>query len=677
MPGANWVTIPKFDAQGDPDQRHKRLVEYARRLVQMSETVLASRWDQWQETDRRMRAFVDVTESDKITGRARRPHDVKLVLPLSYAIHYSLLTYYFTVFTAKDKLFPLEGRTIDSVKSAQLMEEVLDYDVQRQNAELVLYAMLNDALKYGIGAIQDEWYEEWTLRTTHERESVSLFGVELGSRRTKTRKWERTYNGNRTKNIDPYTFLWDPRVPAGRHHDGDFVGFSWFDSWTHLKHMQNADKYQNVDELEAWSREKAMETMAQSARWEALGLPLVFDQQLDEDDRGFVYGVTLWIQLVPSDWDLGPGDDPEIWVLTMGNYDTILRLQRWEYDYGTFPTSVIEPHFDGYSPLNQGATEIVQPLTDLMDWLMGAHLANVKKAINDSFVLDPSRINTEDLEFSGPAKWIRLKRNAWGTDVRTAITQLQVQDFTRQHVADVQQMMDWVIRATGALDPMLGMQPRTKQQATVFSGLVQMAAARHKVGARLMSQMGLLPWARRLVSNIQQHLDEDTFVKITGTKARQWGLDPYERHILRVTPEDIQGQFDFPVHTGDIPPDPGRNAEMWKGVLETIAKIPALAQRFDLVEIFRQLVYSTGIRNIDAFLVKTQVMPDERVMQMLQQGNLKPAAEVLRGNGGQTGPGADAGAGGGRRALPAPAAGPSGLGAVLQSLGVQARGAGA
>ena len=224
---------------------------------------------------------------------------------------------------------------------------------------------------------------------------------------------------------------------------------------------------------------------------------------------------------------------------------------------------------------------------------------------------------------------------------------------------------------------MLGMQPRTKQQATVFSGLVQMAAARHKVGARLMSQMGLLPWARRLVSNIQQHLDEDTFVKITGTKARQWGLDPYERHILRVTPEDIQGQFDFPVHTGDIPPDPGRNAEMWKGVLETIAKIPALAQRFDLVEIFRQLVYSTGIRNIDAFLVKTQVMPDERVMQMLQQGNLKPAAEVLRGNGGQTGPGADAGAGGGRRALPAPAAGPSGLGAVLQSLGVQARGAGA
>src|SRR5207249_9690129 len=85
----------------------------------------------------------------------------------------------------------------------------------------------------------------------------------------------------------------------------------------------------------------------------------------------------------------------------------------------------------------------------------------------------------------------------------------------------------------------------------------------HKVGARLMSQMGLLPWARRLVSNIQQHLDEDTFVKITGTKARQWGLDPYERHILRVTPEDIQGQFDFPVHTGEIPPDPGRNVEVW------------------------------------------------------------------------------------------------------------------
>jgi hypothetical protein len=46
-------------------------------------------------------------------------------------------------------------------------------------------------------------------------------------------------------------------------------------------------------------------------------------------------------------------------------------------------------------------------------------------------------------------------------------------------------------------------------------------------------------------------------------------------------------------------------------------------------------VYSAGIKNIDAFLVKSQVMPDEQVMAMRQQGNLVPAQEALaQGNGG-------------------------------------------
>jgi hypothetical protein len=180
---------------------------------------------------------------------------------------------------------------------------------------------------------------------------------------------------------------------------------------------------------------------------------------------------------------------------------------------------------------------------------------------------------------------------------------------------------------------MLGMQPRQKQQATVFAGMVQMSAARHKVTAQILSEMGVLPWARRQVSNLQQFLDEDTFIKVTGNKAKELGVNPNE--FLRVPPENIQGQFDFPVHTGDIPPDPYRNVQVWTQVLMAIAQNQNLAQRFDLVEVFKQLVYSAGIKNIDAFLVKSQVMPDEQVMAMRQQGNVVPAQEALaQGNGG-------------------------------------------
>jgi hypothetical protein len=630
------VDIPKYKA-GTTDEinpAHEKLVDYLKRLVQMSETMMASRWQAWQETDRRHRTFVDVAEIDKITGKSRRPHDVKLILPLSYAIHHSVLTYLYTVFTAKEPLIALEGRKVDDLRAARLMEEVLDYDIQRQQGRLMLYAWLSDALRYGLGIVQDEWYEDHARKTVRTREPIEAFGIPMGTRTKEEKKWVRTYNGNRTFNIDPYLYLPDPRVPAGRVQDGDFVGYAWFRSWVSLKQSERGGKYQNVDDVTPVSREKATSASPfnQSARFSSLGFPTLWDYTLGDEDKGFVFGHTVWCKIVPSEFELG-GDDPEMWVITLANYDTVLRAEVWDYDSGEFPISVLEPHYDGYSPMNLGITEVVQPMTDMMDWLVGSHLDNVKKALNDMFVLDPSRINLDDLQRPGPAKWIRLRENAWGQDVKTAITQFPVQDVTRQHVQDIQYWTEVVLRGTGAVDSMLGMQPRQKQQATVFAGMVQMSAARHKVTAQILSEMGVLPWARRQVSNLQQFLDEDTFIKVTGNKAKELGVNPNE--FLRVPPENIQGQFDYPVHTGEIPPDPQRNVQVWTQVLMAIAKTPNLAARFDLVEVFKQLVYSAGIKNIDAFLVKTQVMPDEQVMAMRQQGNAIPAQEALaQGNGG-------------------------------------------
>jgi hypothetical protein len=630
------VDIPKYKA-GTTDEinpAHEKLVDYLKRLIQMSETMMASRWQAWQETDRRHRTFVDVAEIDKITGKSRRPHDVKLILPLSYAIHHSVLTYLYTVFTAKEPLIALEGRKVDDLRAARLMEEVLDYDIQRQQGRLMLYAWLSDALRYGLGIVQDEWYEDHARKTVRTREPIEAFGIPMGTRTKEEKKWVRTYNGNRTFNIDPYLYLPDPRVPAGRVQHGDFVGYAWFRSWVSLKQSERSGKYQNVDDVTPVSREKATSASPfnQSARFSSLGFPTLWDYSIGDEDKGFVFGHTAWVKIVPSEFDLG-SDDPELWVVSLANYDTVIRAEVWDYDSGEFPISVLEPHYDGYSPMNLGITEVVQPMTDMMDWLVGSHLDNVKKALNDMFVLDPSRINLDDLQRPGPAKWIRLRENAWGQDVKTAITQFPVQDVTKQHVQDVQYWTEVVLRGTGAVDSMLGMQPRQKQQATVFAGMVQMSAARHKVTAQILSEMGVLPWARRQVSNLQQFLDEDTFIKVTGNKAKELGVNPNE--FLRVPPENIQGQFDYPVHTGEIPPDPQRNVQVWTQVLMAIAKTPNLAARFDLVEVFKQLVYSAGIKNIDAFLVKTQVMPDEQVMAMRQQGNAIPAQEALaQGNGG-------------------------------------------
>jgi hypothetical protein len=655
------VPIPKYGKEplpatgtGPPDEdpRHRYLADYVRQLLQISESFMANRWPKWQDADKRHRCYVDVTEVDEFTARTKRPHDVKLVLPTSYTIHESILAYLYSVFTTRDTLIQIESRPGRNPRAAFLMEEILNYNLENlwHNGRLKLYAWLNDTLKYGCGIEQDEWIEEWRKLPVRESVPMDLFGIPLGTTRRETREWKQIYKGNQTWNIDPYSYLPDPRVPVSHVQDGDFAGYCWWRSWLQLKQGERDGRYQNIDYVEKFSRERYGSVFGQTQRFETLGMPTIFDNAVSPDDRGFVVGHTLWLKLVPTDFDLGEGDDPEIWLVSIANYDTIIRCERWDYDHAEMPFSVLEANYDGYSPMQPGITELLQPLQDLGDWIIGSHMDNVKKFLNDMLVIDPSRINLDDLRHPGPAKWLRLRENAWGTDVRQAIMQLPVQDVTGQFLVDYQQMAQMMNQAAGAVEPQINQMVRGKrQQATVMQGMVQLASARHKVTAQILSALGIRRWARRMVANIQQNMDEPMFVRVTGQRAKALALDPYQAHILEVDPEEVAGDYDYPVHTGDVPVDPARMVEVWKEILFGVAKIPQLGQRFDLVEIFRTMVQNAGVKNIDAYLVKTEVAPDEDVMGRQQRGDVIPMQEAMRrgllqGRGGAPRPGAAGGA---------------------------------
>ena len=90
--------------------------------------------------------------------------------------------------------------------------------------------------------------------------------------------------------------------------------------------------------------------------------------------------------------------------MSIANYYTIIRCERWDYDHAELPFSVLEANYDGYSPMQPGITELLQPLQDLGDWIIGSHMDNVKKFLNDMLVIDPSKIQLDDLRHPGPAK---------------------------------------------------------------------------------------------------------------------------------------------------------------------------------------------------------------------------------------------------------------------------------
>jgi hypothetical protein len=64
--------------------------------------------------------------------------------------------------------------------------------------------------------------------------------------------------------------------------------------------------------------------------------------------------------------------------------------------------------------------EQLKPLNDVLTWLFNSHFYNVRKALNDQFVIDPSRIMMRDALDPEPGRMMRLKPTAYGTDPKSS-----------------------------------------------------------------------------------------------------------------------------------------------------------------------------------------------------------------------------------------------------------------
>ena len=80
--------------------------------------------------------------------------------------------------------------------------------------------------------------------------------------------------------------------------------------------------------------------------------------------------------------------------------------------------------------------------------------------MNNSFVYDPSRVEAQDLKHPGPGKYIRLKRSAYGQDVRTILQQLPMSDVTRGHMADLETFLQIGDVLSSVNDNIKGSKPR-------------------------------------------------------------------------------------------------------------------------------------------------------------------------------------------------------------------------
>ncbi len=552
------------------------------------------------------------------------PDYYTIYIPYSYATLLSAHTYWTSVFMGRTPVFQYTGRHGEPQMKVQSVEALMDYQYTVGAMGPAFYQWLHDAPKYGYGILWDYWDEEWIQTSAVEEVPETFFGMAIPGKTQKVRRTIRTkgYLGNKVFNIHPAHFWPDWRVPLTQYQRGEFVARLVEFNWNDLVRGETQDRYQNIEAAKKLAKGAARNDSSYSGgAW----------MELPSEDREHLAHITgvdgaegfeMVIDLIPKDWKLGKSSYPEKWVFKVVADKVIIEARPYGRYHDEFPAALLPMDFDAYKSFSISMLDRLQPLNDAMTWLLNQHFYNVRSSLSNNFIYDPSRVVHKDLVRRGTSKLIRLKESAYGQDIRSIIQQVPVADVTRGNIPDMQELAEYMARASGVNDNLMGqVHQGGRKSATEIRTSSTMGINRLKTVAEYWSAIAMGPLGQRLLANTQQYYDEAQEFRVAGSLAQEAGT-------IRVTPEQIAGQFDFVSVDGTMPIDRYAQANLFKEILMGAGKMPFISQRYDLGKMFGWMTQLAGLKNIKQFEI--QIMPDGQVPMELDRGNMTPVASAAQ-----------------------------------------------
>lgn len=605
---------------------------YARALE--SHLVTSNRFDAWNEIDKVLTSYISQDEEEQNVKDDDPRKPTSIIYPYSYAILDTLLAYMMKVFL-QDPIFRFEGTSPEDVPGAILMEKLIQKQTLKTKVSLNLQTFFRDCFSYGIGYVSPDWDVRYgTKRVMRTGGKLSALGRLIGRVPEETSEPGILFEGNSLNNINPYMALPDPGVASSDIQSGDFFG--WIEETSLLGIMEeestNQD-YFNAKYLKHITQGKTSIAQNEDER----EINTTMDQRVSEsvkDERDVIH---MYMKLIPSEWKLGDSEYPEKWLFSVGSDAVVLRAKPLGLNHGMYPVAAGSPDFDGYSSLPIGRMETLYGLQHTSNWLVNSHITNVRKAINDMFVVDPHMINMNDMKSTKPGKLIRLRRAAWGRGVRDAVMQLGVSDVTRQNISDLGLMVQAMNHVSGVDESMMGSLRQggpERLTAGEFQGTRTGAVNRLERMAQTVGVQALQDIGYMFASHAQQLMSEETYIDITGrweeTLRKEFGITEQNSTKFKVSPSDINIDYDIDVKDGSIP---GNNfSQNWIDLFQIIGQNESLQAEFDTTRIFQHIARNLGAKNVNEFKRKQQpqqptVMPDEEVRRQAEAGNIVPQGE--------------------------------------------------
>jgi len=377
-----------------------------------SHALISNRVDSWNQVERVMTAYVDLSEKEEDIKNSDSRKPVSIVFPYTYVILETVLTYLITVFL-NDPIFRYKGSSPEDTIGTIMLEKVVQNQSNFFKVDLALYTFLRDSLVYGIGACAPVWKKRMGMKIRERKSGLLDFFRGHGER-----VYEEgiIYEGNKLENIDPYLYLPDPRVPSQKIQEGEYVG--WIDKTSRmalLREEKNSDDMFNAKYLKAiMMKRSSIFTAGESDRNKKTGISdyASYDTRIHNP----VDVIYMYVDLIPKEWELGTSEYPEKWLFGLGNDGIVLKAKKLGLAHGMYPIAVASPDFDGYSVLPLARSEMLYGMQTVLDWLFNCYDDQTEvltdtgwKLIKDAQI-DNNKVATVDpelltLTFEYPKEW--------------------------------------------------------------------------------------------------------------------------------------------------------------------------------------------------------------------------------------------------------------------------------
>ena len=511
------------------------------------------------------------------------------------------------VFTGSDEVITIAGVTEEDDTKAETMQELLVYQLQRQNNFFtVLYNWMKDSLIVGMGIITCYWErtEGYTTETAvlnnEALQALTQTGVTIEDIQGPDQfgDFSVTYqlpyyrkNAPKLENILVSEFLYSPDAKSLE--EANFVAHKRKVTMSYLREREAQGVYANIDDIRVNGNYNGMNVDQVE---QVIGDNYVDINKDEQTARQEVVIYECYTKI-----DINNDGILEDMIITICG-DTIIRMEQ---NYmGRHPFFAISPTKDPHRIwVKRSYAELIGELQDLKVALTRQIMQNVALTNDPKMLLDESAINIDD--FVQGRKVIRMKAGHSMNEVAMPmnITPLAPQTF---------QFLEWIEgqkeNRTGITRHNQGLDANSlNKTATGISAILGQSAQRLELVARMFAETGLSELFRFMVSLNQKFIDQQTVIRLTNKE-------------LKISPEDLDGSFDLIVNAGIS------IATKESTIMATQTLLTALMQANaggymvstpeNIYNLFKKWIESIGFKNYGDYITDPNVTQQRMVMEM-------------------------------------------------------------